>query len=53
MTALTVVTLVVALTGYFVGAQSDQSGHTELRLAIVIFAFALATLIYRKAIDSR
>jgi hypothetical protein len=53
LTALTVVTLVVALTGYFVGTQSDQSGHTELRLAIVVFAFALATLIYRKAIDAR
>lgn len=53
LTALTVVTLIVALTGYFVGAQSDQSGHAELRVVIVVFAFVLATLIYRKAVDAR
>lgn len=53
LTALTVVTLVVTLLGYFIGTQSDRDGHTELRLAIVVLAFALATLIYRKAVDAR
>jgi hypothetical protein len=53
LTALTVVTLVVTLMGYFIGMQRDQSGHTELRLAIVVAAFALAALVYRKAVDAR
>lgn len=53
LTALTVVTLIATLTGYFIGMPSDHSGHPELRVAIVVLAFALATLIYRKAIDAR
>lgn len=53
LTALTVVTLIVTLTGYFIGMPSDHGGHTELRLAIVALAFVLATLIYRKAVDAR
>lgn len=53
LTALTVVTLLVTLTGYFVGMPSDHSGHTELRIGIAVLAFALAALIYRKAIDAR
>jgi hypothetical protein len=53
LTALTVVTLVITLMGYFIGMQRDQSGHSELRLAIVAFAFALATLIYLMAFDAR
>lgn len=53
LTALTVVTLIVTLMGYFIGMPSDHSGHTELRVAIVVLAFGLATLIYRKAVDAR
>lgn len=53
LTALTVVTLIATLTGYFIGMPSDHSGHTELRVAIVALAFALATLVYRKAVDAR
>lgn len=53
LTALTVVTLVVTLMGYFIGMQSDPAGHTELRVAIVVLGFALAALVYRRAIDTR
>lgn len=53
LTALTVVTLIVALMGYFFGTQSDRGGHAELRVAVAVLAFSLAGLIYRKAIDAR
>jgi hypothetical protein len=53
LTALTVVTLVVTLMGSFIGMQPDSAGHTELRVAIVVLGFALATLVYRRAIDTR
>jgi hypothetical protein len=53
LTALTVVTLIVTLMGYFIGMQSDPIGHTELRVAIVVLAFAVATLIFRRAVDAR
>ena len=53
LTALTVVTLIVTLMGYFIGTQPDRSGHTELRVKMVILAVALATLIFFMAIDVR
>ena len=53
LTALTVVTLLVTLMGYFIGMQRDQSGHTELRAAVVALALVLAALIYRRAVDIR
>ncbi len=53
LTALTVVTLIVTLLASFIGTQSDHSGHTVLRVAIVAAAFVLASLIYRKAVDAR
>jgi hypothetical protein len=53
LTALTVVTLIVALMGNFIGMRSDQAGHTELRVVIVVLAFAAAIWIYRRAVDAR
>jgi hypothetical protein len=46
LTALTVVTLTVALTESLIGTRTDADGHVEVRVAIVVVAFALALAIF-------
>jgi hypothetical protein len=53
LTALTVVTLMVTVMESLVGTRADAGGHVEVRIAIVIAAFAVATIIYRKAAGGR
>lgn len=53
LTALTIVTLVITLMAYLIGTRADRSGHTELRLVVVAFAFALATLVFLRVLDLR
>jgi hypothetical protein len=53
LTALTVVTLMVAVMEILIGTRTDAGGHVELRIAIVVAAFAVATAIYRKAAGAR
>lgn len=49
LTALTVVTLMVAVMENLIGTRADSDGHLETRIAIIAAAFAVATLIYRRA----
>jgi hypothetical protein len=49
LTALTVVTLVVTAMGSLIGTRSDGDGHVELRIAVIVAAFALAAAIFRLA----
>jgi hypothetical protein len=53
LTALTVVTVTVALLGNFLGSRSDALGHIELRLAVVLAAFAAAIGVYYAAFRQR
>jgi len=46
LTALTVVTVAVALIGNFIGTPADALGHVEVRVAIVGAAFFLALLLF-------
>jgi hypothetical protein len=50
LTALTVVTLMVAITENLIGTRADADGHIGVRLAIVAVAFAVALVIYRVAV---
>ena len=49
LTALTVVTVAIALMTNFIGTPSDAIGHVELRVAIVSAAFVVAVFLYREA----
>lgn len=49
LTALTVVTVAIALISSFVGERSDVIGHIELRIGVVSVAFLLAIVLYREA----
>jgi hypothetical protein len=42
LTALTVVTVAIALIGYFVGTRSDAVGHAWLRVVVIVAAFAVS-----------
>lgn len=53
LTALTVVTLLVTVMESLIGTRTDAGGHVEVRIAIVVVALAMATLIYRKAAAGR
>jgi hypothetical protein len=53
LTALTVVTVAVALIGNFLGSRADTLGHVELRIAIVAAAFAVTIGLYREAFRER
>jgi hypothetical protein len=53
LTALTVVTVAVALIGNFLGTRSDKLGHISLRVATVAVALLLAVAIYREAFRER
>ena len=46
LTALTVVTVVIALFGSLIGTRADDFGHVELRVATIVAAFALALILY-------
>jgi hypothetical protein len=49
LTALTVVTVAVALIGSFLGSRSDALGHIELRAIIVALALAVSIGVYHEA----
>lgn len=49
LTALTVVTVMVALIGNFYGTRSDAIGHLDLRVAVILLAFLLAAILFREA----
>ncbi len=49
LTALTIVTVVVALIGNFLGNRSDKLGHVEWRLAIVAAALLGSIFVYWQA----
>jgi hypothetical protein len=49
LTALTIVTVAVALIGNFLGTRSDKLGHIEWRLAIVALALLGSILVYWQA----
>jgi hypothetical protein len=49
LTALTIVTVAVALIGNFLGTRSDSLGHIEWRLAIVAIALVGSLVVYRQA----
>ena len=53
LTALTVVTVAVALIGNFVGTRSDKLGHIGLRVAVVLVAVLVAGAVYRAAFRDR
>jgi hypothetical protein len=53
LTALTVVTVAVALIGNFVGTRSDRLGHIGLRVAVVLAALVVAGAVYRAAFLDR
>lgn len=46
LTALTIVTVTVALIGNFLGSRSDEPGHLEWRVVIVAAALAGSVLVY-------
>jgi hypothetical protein len=46
LTALTVLTVAIALIGYFVGTKSDTLGHAWLRILVVLGSFAVALSLY-------
>lgn len=46
LTALTVVTVVIALFGSLIGSRADDFGHVELRVATIAAAFVLALVLY-------
>lgn len=49
LTALTLVTVAVALIGHFLGSRSDVVGHLEIRASIVAAALVAAVVVYREA----
>ncbi|MGZ4755361.1 MAG: hypothetical protein ACXWA9_10665, partial [Acidimicrobiia bacterium] len=53
LTALTIVTVTVALIGNFIGNRSDTLGHVELRVLIIIAALAASIGLYREAYRER
>jgi hypothetical protein len=53
LTALTLVTVAIALIGNFLGNRSDALGHIELRVVIVAIALVAALAVYRKAYSER
>jgi hypothetical protein len=53
LTALTVVTVAVALITNFLGSRSDTLGHLGLRIGIVAFALVMAIGLYREAFRER
>jgi hypothetical protein len=53
LTALTVVTVAVALLGNFVGTRSDKLGHLGLRVAVIVIALLTAIAVYRAAFRDR
>lgn len=53
LTALTVVTVAIALIGNFLGTRSDSLGHVELRTVIIVAAFAAAIGLYWAAYGER
>ncbi len=53
LTALTVVTVAVALLGNFVGTRSDKLGHIGLRVVGVVIALLVAAAVYRAAFRDR
>lgn len=46
LTALTIVSVALALIGYLLGGRSDEPGHVELRVAIAAASFAAAGAVY-------
>jgi hypothetical protein len=50
LTALTVVTLIIALVGNIIGSRADKLGHIELRVLTMLAAFLLAAILYREAL---
>lgn len=46
LTALTIVTVAVALIGNFLGTRSDELGHIEWRVAIVVFALLGSVFVF-------
>ena len=53
ISALTIVTVTVAVIGYFWGTRSDALGHGTLRVVVIVGAGVLATLVYREAYRER
>jgi len=49
LTALTVVTVAVALMANFIGTPADSIGHIDVRIITIIAAFLIALLLYREA----
>lgn len=49
LTALTVVTVAVALMSNFIGTRSDTIGHVGVRVAPIVATFLLALVLYREA----
>ena len=53
LTALTIVTVAVALITNFLGSRSDTVGHVWIRAGIVVFALVVSVLLYREAFRRR
>jgi hypothetical protein len=53
LTALTVVTVSIALLGNFLGNRSDPLGHLAIRIVIVALASMVAVVLYREAFRDR
>jgi hypothetical protein len=53
LTALTIVTVAIALISYFIGTEQDVLGHAWLRIAVVAGAFAVALSLYWLAFRER
>lgn len=49
LTALTIVTVTIAVMTNFIGTRADAIGHGWLRIVIVMAAFVLALVLYREA----
>jgi hypothetical protein len=49
LTALTVVTVAIALMANFIGTPADSIGHIDVRIITIIAAFLIALLLYREA----
>ncbi|MEA2494305.1 MAG: hypothetical protein QOJ29_2216, partial [Thermoleophilaceae bacterium] len=49
LTALTIVTVAIALMTNFIGSRADPIGHFGLRVGVVAGAFLVAVLLYREA----
>ena len=48
LTALTVVTVMIALIGNFYGTRTDTLGHLDLRVLVILLAFLLAAILFRE-----